>query len=92
MRFFARLDAFATDDPDFNEGRYTDRCPLALCERPVIDQPCWRHRVAALVAILIGGRIAEFFGCTALGIAIAALLTFGLYRLSEQFDRNLLGI
>ena len=53
----ARLDAYGTDDPDFNEGHPEDRCPLALCnDTPVVDHPCWRHRFAALVAIMTGGR------------------------------------
>ena len=52
VRIFTRLDAYGTDDPDFNEGHHTDRCPLALCGRPVIDHPSWRHRLAALIAIM----------------------------------------
>ena len=54
MRIRDRLDAFGTDDPDFNEGHPEDLCPLALCERPVVDHPCARHRVAALLALIAG--------------------------------------
>lgn len=50
MGWLARLDAYATDTPGFNEGHYTDRCPL--CELPVIDHPTWRHRWRALLAHL----------------------------------------
>jgi len=32
MGILARLNAYATDDPDFNEGHPEDRFPL--CERP----------------------------------------------------------
>lgn len=49
-RLRALLDAYGTDDPDFNEGHYTDRCPL--CELPVVDHPVRRHRFRALLAIL----------------------------------------
>lgn len=48
----ARLDAYGTDDPDFNEGHPEDRCPL--CEAPVIDHPTWRHRLHALWPVLAG--------------------------------------
>lgn len=44
-----RLDTYGTDDPDFNEGHPEDRCPVAWCGRPVVDHPCWRHRIAALI-------------------------------------------
>lgn len=66
MMFLTWLDAYGTDDPDFNEGHPEDRCPL--CEWPVCDHPGqpgydnlpprakWPHRRAALVAILTGGR------------------------------------
>lgn len=68
MGFLARLDAFATDEPGFNEGHPEDRCPL--CEWPVCDHPAaspvatafgtsgraypakWPHRRRALLAIL----------------------------------------
>ncbi|MGE2733864.1 hypothetical protein [Mycolicibacterium vaccae] len=53
-RFLARLDAYATDDPDFREGHPEDRCPL--CERPVIDHPCWPHRRRALLPVLLKVR------------------------------------
>ena len=33
----ARLDAYGTDDPGFNEGQPEDRCPV--CERAVDDHP-----------------------------------------------------
>lgn len=46
----ARLDAYGTDDPDFNEGFPEDRCPV--CEKPVVDHPCWRHRLTALLSIV----------------------------------------
>ncbi|MFN3005153.1 hypothetical protein [Mycolicibacterium wolinskyi] len=46
----SRLDAYATDDPDFNEGHPEDRCPL--CEKPVVDHPCWRHRACAALEML----------------------------------------
>lgn len=52
MRWLRHLDSFGTDDPDYNEGQLEDRCPV--CEQPVIDHPCWRHRFAAAIAILIG--------------------------------------
>lgn len=65
MGFLARLDAFATDEPGFNEGHPEDRCPL--CGRPVVDHPgqtlgdpppwraqaTWPHRRHALLAILL---------------------------------------
>lgn len=51
MRFLDRLDEYGTDDPDFNEGHWTDRCPI--CERPVRDHPLWRHRWRALVEMVI---------------------------------------
>lgn len=54
MRLLARLDAYGTDDPDFNEGHPEDRCPL--CGRPVVGHPCWPHRFHGLVAILTGGQ------------------------------------
>lgn len=44
----ARLDAYGTDDPDFNEGHPEDRCPL--CEWPVIDHRTWPPRRGQLVA------------------------------------------
>lgn len=56
----ARLDAVGTDDPDFTEGFPEDRCPL--CEKPVVDHPCWTHRRVALVCIVAGwlfGRIED---------------------------------
>ena len=52
MKLRARLDAYGTDDPDFREGHPEDRCPL--CGRPVVEHPCWRHRLAALIDILTG--------------------------------------
>lgn len=51
MKWLSRLDAVSTDDPDFNEGHPEDRCPL--CERPVIDHPCWAHRRAAVRELLL---------------------------------------
>ena len=54
MRLLARLDAYGTDDPDFNEGHPEDRCPLD--GRAVDRHPCWPHRLHALPAILTGGR------------------------------------
>lgn len=51
LSLVARLDAFATDDPGFNEGHPEDRCPL--CELPVVDHPTWRHRRRAAWALLI---------------------------------------
>lgn len=51
MGLLTRLDAYATDDPDFNEGHPEDRCPL--CELPVIDHPAWRHRRHALLPVLL---------------------------------------
>lgn len=62
-RWLARLDAYGTDDPDFNEGHPEDRCPL--CEWPVTDHPVgptlpdgfhrakWPHRRAAAIAQLL---------------------------------------
>lgn len=50
MGFLARLDAYGTDDPDFNEGHPEDRCPV--CEGAVVDHPTARHRWRALLAIL----------------------------------------
>lgn len=50
MRLLDRLDAYGTDDPDFHEGQPEDRCPL--CTVPVDEHPCWRHRMAAAVAIV----------------------------------------
>ncbi|MEH3129396.1 MAG: hypothetical protein PGN27_05465 [Mycolicibacterium neoaurum] len=49
-RFLHRLDAYGTDDPDFNEGHPEDRCPK--CEDAVIDHPTWRHRLYALWPVL----------------------------------------
>lgn len=49
---FSRLDAYDTDDPGYGEGHPEDRCPL--CERPVADHPCWRHRFMALLDIALG--------------------------------------
>lgn len=64
------LDAYGTDDPDFNEGQPEDRCPV--CGWPVLDHPAaspvalafgttaraypakWPHRRAAALALLIG--------------------------------------
>lgn len=51
MRFFRRLDAYGTSDPDFNEGHPEDRCPL--CGEPVDLHPCWRHRIAAAFSLFI---------------------------------------
>lgn len=62
MGFLARLDAYGTDDPDFNEGHPEDRCPV--CGAPVYDHPGqnpipwwhpakWPHRRHALLAILL---------------------------------------
>lgn len=52
-RLLDRLDSYGTDDPGFNEGHYEDRCPLIGCnDTPVRDHPCWRHRIAALIALL----------------------------------------
>lgn len=66
MGWLARLDAYGTDDPDFNEGHPEDRCPL--CDWPVVDHPAvatefrsarhaypakWPHRRHALLAILL---------------------------------------
>lgn len=50
----ARLDAYGTDDSDFNEGHPEDRCPL--CEKPVVGHPCWRHRVCAALGIVADRR------------------------------------
>lgn len=52
MTLLTRLDAYGTDDPDFNEGHPEDRCPV--CEKPVVDHPCWRHRFYALMGIVAG--------------------------------------
>ncbi|XTP37069.1 hypothetical protein ACORG1_13005 [Mycobacterium sp. TJFP1] len=48
-----RLDGFATDGDQFHKPRH-GVCPLVRCGRPVVEHPCWRHRVAALIAILAG--------------------------------------
>lgn len=53
-RLLNRLDAYGTDDPDFHEGHPEDRCPLVGCnDTPVVDHPCWRHRRAAALALLM---------------------------------------
>lgn len=52
----ARLDAYGTDDPDFNEGFPEDRCPVAFCGRPVDEHPLWKHRIAALVNMFLDRR------------------------------------
>ena len=65
MGLLARLDAYGTDDPGFNEGHPEDRCPV--CDWPVVDHPgqlfgdplphwqpaTWPHRWHALLAILL---------------------------------------
>lgn len=51
MALLARLDAYGTDDPDFNEGFPEDRCPL--CGEAVDLHPLWRHRIAALTALTV---------------------------------------
>lgn len=51
MGFLARLDAYGTNDPDYNEGHPEDRCPV--CEDAVTDHPTWRHRIHALLAVLL---------------------------------------
>lgn len=49
-RLLERLDKYGTDDPDFNEGHATDRCPV--CPRAVDEHPTWQHRRAAAVVLL----------------------------------------
>ena len=59
MKLLDQLDAYGTNDPEFNEGQPEDRCPV--CERPVIDHwfshlkrsAKWPHRRAALLSIIL---------------------------------------
>jgi hypothetical protein len=41
VTWLSRLDAYATDGDEFHKPRRGD-CPL--CQRPVINHPCMRHR------------------------------------------------
>lgn len=60
-RWLAKLDAYGTDDPDYNEGHPEDRCPV--CGAPVVDHvgralpdaqwAKWRHRRRALLSALL---------------------------------------
>lgn len=49
-RLLDRLDAFGMDDPDAKEGFPEDRCPV--CEGAIVDHPYWRHRRAAILALI----------------------------------------
>lgn len=79
MGIFAKLDRYGTDDPDFNEGFPEDRCPT--CERPVIDHPCFRHRIAAAVELTPWFQL-QWYLCLALiptvpllaGVAVGVLI------------------
>lgn len=53
MKLRERLDGYGMDAPANNEGFPEDRC--SVCEVPVIDHPCLRHRVWAALDILLGG-------------------------------------
>ncbi|TQK29363.1 hypothetical protein [Arthrobacter sp. SLBN-53] len=58
MGILGHLDAYGTDDPDFNEGHPEDRCPV--CGAPVAghvggelpdSRIKWQHRRHAVLAI-----------------------------------------